>query len=72
MPGESAALADPWNVPVLHDRLSAFGKRLAERRADILAAWVARGERQLLTFTENVSERTGAEARAEISRVLAA
>ena len=29
-------------MPVLHDRLLAFGKRLAERRSDILASWAAK------------------------------
>ena len=37
-----------------------------------LVAWVVKGERQLLTFTDNVGERTSAEVRAEIARVLAA
>ena len=40
--GEFAARVDGWKVPVLQDRLSAFGKRLAERRTDILAAWAAK------------------------------
>jgi hypothetical protein len=40
--GEFVALADAWKVPVLQDRLSDFGKRLAERRADILANWTAK------------------------------
>ena len=42
MPGGSVAAGDDGKVPVLSDRLSAFGKRLAERRADILANWVAK------------------------------
>ncbi len=31
-------------MPVLRERLSAFGKRLAERRADVLANWAAKVE----------------------------
>jgi signal transduction histidine kinase len=36
------AFPDGWKMPVLRDRLSAFGKRLAERRAAILADWAAK------------------------------
>ena len=37
-----AASLDGWKMPVLRDRLSAFGKRLAERRGDILRDWSAK------------------------------
>ena len=40
--GEFAAPVDDWKDPVLHDRLTAFGARLAERRSDILANWAAK------------------------------
>ena len=40
--GEFAAHVDGWRVLLLRDRLSAFGKRLAERRPDILANWAAK------------------------------
>jgi signal transduction histidine kinase len=41
-PGESPCSSTVWKVPVSSDRLSAFGRRLAERRADILANWAAK------------------------------
>ena len=41
-PGDFVARVDGWRMPLLRDRLSAFGKRLAERRADILANWAAK------------------------------
>jgi ATP-dependent Lhr-like helicase len=37
-----------------------------------LVAWVAKGGRQLLTFTENIGERNVVEVRSEIARILAA
>ena len=40
--GGFAAHVDGWRVLLLRDRLSAFGKRLAERRDDILANWAAK------------------------------
>ena len=42
LPGGFVAAVHRWKLPVLLDRLSAFGKRLAERRADILASWAAK------------------------------
>jgi ATP-dependent Lhr-like helicase len=36
-----------------------------------LAAWLGRGDRQLLTFPEGIDGREPAEVRAEIARVLA-
>ena len=41
-PGEFVVPVDGWKGPVLRDRLSAFGRRLAERRADVLANWAAK------------------------------
>ena len=50
-PGVIVGAPGAWKMPVLRERLSAFGARLAERRGDILANWAAKVDADPLLLT---------------------